>query len=214
LERRPDIAPAERLMAATNEQIGIAKAAYFPSVLIGASAGLESTSPAEWFSWPSRFWSIGPQLVETIFSGGKRRAQVDQAKAIYDSTVANYRQSVLTAFQQVEDNLAALRVPASEANAAEQTLRAAQQALDISTYQYKAGTVDYLQVITAQTAALQAQITTINIRTRRMVASALLIEALGGGWDTSRLPTAEQLTSAHALPNTSMSQLSDPNRVF
>jgi NodT family efflux transporter outer membrane factor (OMF) lipoprotein len=195
LERRPDIASAERLMAAANEQIGIAKAAYFPSVLIGASAGLHSTNAAQWFSWPSRFWSVGPQLVETIFSGGKRRAQVDQAKALYDATVAGYRQTVLTAFQQVEDNLAALRVLANEANAADQTVRASQQALEIATYQYKAGTADYLQVITTQAAALQAQITAINIRTRRMVASALLIEALGGGWDASTLPTSQQLVS-------------------
>jgi NodT family efflux transporter outer membrane factor (OMF) lipoprotein len=193
LERRPDIASAERLMAASNEQIGIAKAAYYPSVLIAASAGVHSTDPAQWFSWPSRFWAIGPQIAETIFSAGKRRAQVDQAKALYDATVADYRQTVLTAFQQVEDNLAALRILANEANAADQTVRASQQALEIATYQYKAGTADYLQVITAQTAALQAEITAINIRTRRMVASALLIEALGGGWEASTLPTQQQL---------------------
>lgn len=195
LERRPDIASAERLMAANNEQIGIAKAAYFPSVLIAATAGLHSTDPTQWFSWPSRFWAIGPQLAETIFSAGKRRAQVDQAKALYDATVAGYRQTVLTAFQQVEDNLAALRVLANEATAADETVRASKQALEIATYQYKAGTVDYLQVIVAQTAALQAEITAINIRTRRMTASVLLIEALGGGWDASTLPTQQQLVS-------------------
>ncbi len=195
LERRPDIAAAERLMAAANEQIGVVKAAYFPSILIGASAGLLSTDPATWFSWPSRFWSIGPQMVETVFAGGKRRAQVDQARAVYDANVAGYRQTVLTAFQQVEDNLAALRLLADEANAADQTVRAAQQTLDISTYQYKAGTASYLQVITAQAAVLQAEITAINIHTRRMVASVLLIEALGGGWDASTLPSAKQLVS-------------------
>jgi len=196
LERRPDIASAERLMAAANEQIGIAKAAYYPSVLLSASAGFQSTDASQWFSWPSRFWSIGPQMLETVFEGGRRRAQVGQARALYDADVAGYRQTVLTAFQQVEDNLAALRLLADEANAADQTVRASQQALDISTYQYKAGVASYLQVITAQSAALQAQITAINILTRRMTASALLIEALGGGWDASNLPTPKQLVTA------------------
>jgi len=196
LERRPDIASAERLMAAANEQIGIAKAAYYPNVLISASAGLHSSNAADWFSWPNRFWSAGPQVLQTIFSGGRRRAQVDQARALYDGTVAGYRQTVLTAFQQVEDNLAALRILANEADAADYTVQAARQALDIATYQYKAGTVDYLQVITTQTAALQAEITAINIRTRRMVASVLLIEALGGGWNASSVPTPKELISA------------------
>ncbi len=195
LERRPDIAAAERQMAAANEQIGVAKGAFFPSIFISATAGLLSSDPATWFSWPSRFWSIGPQAAETIFAGGKRRAQLDQARAFYDANVAGYRQTVLTAFQQVEDNLAALRLLSDEAATADQTVRAAHEALDISTYQYKAGTASYLQVITAQTAALQAEITALNIRTRRMVASVLLIEALGGGWDTSTLPTTKQLVS-------------------
>jgi NodT family efflux transporter outer membrane factor (OMF) lipoprotein len=195
LERRPDIASAERLMAAANEQIGIAKAAYYPSVLISASAGLQSSDATQWFSWPSRFWSVGPQMLETVFAGGRRRAQVDQARALYEADVAGYRQTVLTAFQQVEDNLAALRLLSDEANAADQTVRAAQQSLEISTYQYKAGTASYLQVITAQTAALQAEITAINILRRRMVASVLLIEALGGGWDASTLPTPKQLVT-------------------
>ncbi len=195
LERRPDIASAERLMAAANEQIGIAKAAYYPNVTLSASAGLQSTDATQWFSWPSRFWSVGPQMLETVFSGGRRRAQVDQARALYEADVAGYRQTVLTAFQQVEDNLAALRLLSDEANAADQTVRAAQQSLEISTYQYKAGTASYLQVITAQTAALQAQITAINILTRRLTTSALLIEALGGGWDASTLPTPKQLVT-------------------
>jgi len=135
-------------------------------------------------------------VLQTIFSGGRRRAEVDQARALYDGTVASYRQNVLTAFQQVEDNLAALRILANEADAADYTVQAARQALDIATYQYKAGTVDYLQVITTQTAALQAEITAINIRTRRMVASVLLIEALGGGWNASSVPTPKELISA------------------
>jgi outer membrane protein TolC len=134
-------------------------------------------------------------LLETVFSGGKRRAEVDQARALYEADVAGYRQTVLIAFQQVEDNLAALRILADEANAADETVRAAQQSLEISTYQYKAGTASYLQVIIAQTVALQAQITALNILTRRMTASALLIEALGGGWDASTLPTPKQLVT-------------------
>ena len=146
----------------------------------------------KWFSWPSRFWSVGPQLAETIFDAGRRRAQVDLAQAAYDATVANYRQT-RTSFQQVEDNLAALRVLANEARAEDEAVQAAQRSLDISTYQYKAGTVSYLQVITSQTIALQDEVSAVNILTRRMVASVLLIEALGGGWDASTLPTVQDV---------------------
>ncbi len=193
LERRPDIAAAERQMASVNEQIGIAKAAFYPTLSLGASAGFESTDFTKWFTWPSRLWSVGPQLAETIFDAGRRHAQVRLAQAEYDTTVANYRQTVLTAFQQVEDNLAALRILESEALAEDEAVRAAQDSLQISTYQYKAGTVSYLQVITAQTIALQDERTAVDIRTRRMVASVLLIEGLGGGWDTSKLPTTADL---------------------
>jgi NodT family efflux transporter outer membrane factor (OMF) lipoprotein len=193
LERRPDIAAAERQMATTNDQIGIAKSAFFPELTLTASGGLEAGNITKWFQWPSRFWSVGPQLAETIFDAGRRRAQVAQAQAGYDTSVANYRQTVLTSFQQVEDNLAALRVLANEAGVEDQAIRAAHEALDISTYQYKAGTVSYLQVITAQTTALQAEISAVNILTRRMTASVLLIEALGGGWNASTLPTSGAL---------------------
>ena len=193
LERRPDFAAAERQMAALNEQIGIAKAAYYPALTLGASGGIEAGNIAKWFAWPSRFWSVGPQLAETLFDAGRRHAQVAQAQAGYDATVAGYRQTVLTGFQQVEDNLAALRVLANEARVEDEAVRAANQALDISTYQYKAGTVSYLQVITAQTTALQDQISAVNILTRRMTASVLLIEALGGGWNASLLPAANDL---------------------
>ncbi len=202
LERRPDIAQAERTMAASNEQIGIATAAYFPTIGLTAQAGFQSTDPATWFTWPARFFSVGPSAVETIFSAGRRRAQVDQARAFYEADVAGYRQTVLTAFQQVEDNLASLRLLSEEALSADRAVKAAQENLDISTYQYKAGTVSSLQVITAQTAALQAQITAINIHSRRMVSSVLLIEALGGGWDASKIPQGSQLKSAAAKPNT------------
>jgi NodT family efflux transporter outer membrane factor (OMF) lipoprotein len=189
LERRPDIAAAERQMAASNEQIGIAKAAFFPALTLSATAGLESSSFVNWFTWPSRFWSVGPQMAETLFDAGRRHAQSAQAEAAFDVTVANYRQTVLTGFQQVEDNLAALRVLAEEAHAEQAAVKAAQDALQISTYQYKAGTVSYLQVITSQEIALQDERTAVDILTRRMVASVALIEALGGGWDASTLPS-------------------------
>jgi NodT family efflux transporter outer membrane factor (OMF) lipoprotein len=193
LERRPDIAAAERQMAAANEQIGIAKAAFYPALLLSASGGLESTSFLNWISWPSRFWSVGPQLAETLFDAGKRRAQLAQTQAAYDFTVAGYRQTVLTSFQQVEDNLAALRVLANEASAVDDAVRAAERSLQISTDQYKAGTVSYLQVITSQAIALQDERTAVDVLTRRMVASVHLVEALGGGWDASTLPTEQKL---------------------
>ena len=194
LERRPDIAAAEREMASANEQIGIAKVAYYPTLTLSAAAGLERTDFTKWISWPSRFWSVGPQLAETLFDAGRRRAQVDTAQAAYEAAVASYRQTVLTSFQQVEDNLAALRILATEAQAAEDAVRAAQRSLDISTYQYKAGTASYLQVITSQTTALEDEISTVTIETRRMSASVLLIEALGGGWNSSTLPTVHDLS--------------------
>jgi NodT family efflux transporter outer membrane factor (OMF) lipoprotein len=193
LERRPDIAGAERQMAQANEQIGIAKAAYYPTLTISGSAGVESSQFLKWISWPSRLWSVGPQLAETIYDAGRRRATVGQTLAAYDATVANYRQTVLTAFQQVEDNLAALRVLENEAQAEDEAVKAAQNSLDISTYQYKAGTVNYLTVITEQAILLQDQEQALNILTRRMSASVLLVEALGGGWDASKLPTVQDV---------------------
>jgi len=194
LERRPDIAAAERQMAAANEQIGIAKVAFYPALTLTGAGGFESSDFLKWLTWPSHFWSVGPQLAEIVFDAGKRRAQVRLAQAAYDATVANYRQTVLTSFQQVEDNLAALRVLADEARAEDEAVRAAEQSLAISTAQYKAGTASYLQVITSQSFALQDHVAAVNIRTRRMVASVLLIEALGGGWNASTLPTEKDLS--------------------
>jgi NodT family efflux transporter outer membrane factor (OMF) lipoprotein len=193
LERRPDIAAAERQMAAENEQIGIAKAAYYPSLTLGATGGLETGQFYNWFTWPSRFWSIGPTFAETLFDAGKRHAQMAEARDAYDATVASYRQTVLTGFQQVEDNLAALRVLENEARTEDAAVKAAQDALDIATYQYKAGTVNYLSVITEQAILLTDQVAAVNILTRRMSASVLLVEALGGGWDSSRLPSQTDL---------------------
>jgi NodT family efflux transporter outer membrane factor (OMF) lipoprotein len=193
LERRPDIAASERQMAAANEQIGIAKAAYYPTLNLTGDVGVESSRFLRWISWPSRFWSAGPQLSEVLFDAGRRRATLNQSLAAYDATVANYRQTVLTAFQQVEDNLAALRVLENEAQAEDAAVKAAQNSLDISTYQYKAGTVNYLTVITEQAILLQDQVQAVSILTRRMSASVLLIEALGGGWDASTLPTLHEV---------------------
>jgi outer membrane protein TolC len=150
-----------------------------------------------WLTWPSRFWSVGPQLAETLFDAGKRHAQVSQAEAAYDATVANYRQTVLTAFQQVEDNLSALRILAEEAEVTDRAVKAAEQSLTISTDQYKGGIVAYLQVITAQTAALTEERAAVDVLTRRMTASVLLIEALGGGWDASKLPTVTDVMAAN-----------------
>ena len=197
LERRPDIAAGERQVAAANEQIGIAKAAFYPSLTLSASAGLESADFVKWFTWPSRFWSVGPQLTELLFDAGKRHAQVSQAEAAYDVTVGNYRETVLTAFQQVEDNLSALRTLEEEAAVEDRAVAAANQSLSISTDQYKGGIVSYLQVITAQTAALQDERSSVAILTRRMTASVLLIEALGGGWDASQLPTGADIMAAN-----------------
>jgi len=188
LERRPDIASSERLVAAANEQIGIAQSAFFPSLILTATGGFETTNISQWFTWPSRFWSMGPQLAETIFDAGKRKAQVDLQNSAYNATVATYRQTVLTAFQQIEDQMAALRILEQEAQAQDTAVRAAQQSLAITTAQYKAGTADYLAVITTQSIALADQRTAVDILTRRLTASVLLIEALGGGWDTSQLP--------------------------
>jgi NodT family efflux transporter outer membrane factor (OMF) lipoprotein len=183
LERRPDVTAAERLMAAANEQIGIAQAAYFPTVTLNATGGFAASSLASLFTWPSRFWAIAPSLAETLFDAGKRHAQVDLERAAFDQTVASYRQTVLTALQQVEDQLAALRILEQEAQAEAAAVKAAQDALDIANEQYLAGTIDYLAVIIQQTALLTAQRTALDILTRRLTASVLLIEALGGGWN-------------------------------
>jgi NodT family efflux transporter outer membrane factor (OMF) lipoprotein len=195
LERRPDIASAERQVAAANEQIGIAMAAFYPTLSLTGSAGLQGSSLAKWFTWPSRFWSVGPQLAETLFDAGRRRGIVAEEQASYDATVAAYRETVLTAMQQVEDELAALRILAGEADKVQQTVQAANRALDVSSAQYRAGTAGYLTVITSQATLLNADVTAVNLLTRRLTASVLLIEALGGGWNVSQLPTKQDVTA-------------------
>lgn len=201
LERRPDIAANERLMAQANAQIGIAKVAYFPTVTLSGTAGFESTSIANWLTWPARFWSAGPALAETLFDAGLRRATVQQYQAAFDQTVANYRQTVLTAFQQVEDNLAALRILSQEIQQQDAAVKSAQRNLTVATDRYKLGIDPYLNVITAQTTLLSNQQTAVNLRMQQMTASVQLIEALGGGWNTTQLPSPQELISKTA-PNT------------
>jgi NodT family efflux transporter outer membrane factor (OMF) lipoprotein len=185
LERRPDVAAAERRVAAANAQIGVAQAAYYPTVTLGASSGFESSSLANWLTWPSRFWSIGPGISETVFDGGFRGARKDEVRALYDQSVATYRQTVLTAFQEVEDNLAALRLLEAEARVQDDAVSAARQALAVTTNQYRAGTVSYLSVVVSQAIALANEKTAVDILSRRMTASVLLIKALGGGWSAT-----------------------------
>jgi NodT family efflux transporter outer membrane factor (OMF) lipoprotein len=195
LERRPDIAASERRVASANEQIGIAMAAFYPTVALSASGGFESLSIASWFSFPSRIWSVGPTLAQTLFDAGRRKAVVAEQQAGYDATVAAYRQTVLTAFQQVEDNLAALRILEQEQAKVQETIQAANRALTVSTAQYRAGTTTYLTVITEQAALLSAEDTATQVLTRRLASSVGLIQALGGGWDASKMPGVEKVVS-------------------
>ena len=195
LQRRPDIAAAERRVAAANAQIGVAIAAFYPTITLSASAGFESTGLAQWLTWPSRFWSVGPSISQTVYDGGLRRAQTDAARAAYDSTVATYRETVLGAFQGVEDNLAALRILEDETGVQADAVKAAQQSVALTTNQYKAGIVSYLNVITTQTTALSDEITFLQLQGRRMTAAVQLIEALGGGWSDVELPTTQQATT-------------------
>lgn len=195
LERRPDIASSERLVAQANAQIGIAKAAYYPTVTLSAAAGLESSSFTDWFTWPSRFWSIGAAAAETIFDAGLRRATVQQFEAQYDQTVANYRNTVLTAFQQVEDNLSSLRILSQEIHQQDSAVNSAQRNLDIATDRYKLGIDPYLNVITAQTTLLTNKQTAVNLHIQQMNSSVQLVEALGGGWNQSQLPSPAQLAT-------------------
>jgi len=198
LERRPDVAANERLMAQANAQIGVARAAYFPTVTLSASAGFQSTSISSWLTWPARVWSVGSAISETIYDGGLRRATMEQYRAQYDGTVANYRNTVLTAFEQVEDNLAALRVLSQEIQEQDTAIASAQRSLKLATDRYRLGIDPYLNVITAQTTLFSNQQTAVNLRITQIVDSVQLIEALGGGWDASTLPTSQQIISRQA----------------
>jgi NodT family efflux transporter outer membrane factor (OMF) lipoprotein len=182
LEMRPDIAAAERRVAAANAQIGVAKAAYYPSLVLSAAGGYQASSLASFFSLPNRFWSLGPALVGTLFDGGRRKAVSDQAVASYDASVAAYRATVLGAFQEVEDNLAALRLLSIEAGHQAEAVTAAERALSIARNRYQVGVTIYLEVVTAQVIALANERAAVDLATRRMTASVNLVRALGGGW--------------------------------
>jgi NodT family efflux transporter outer membrane factor (OMF) lipoprotein len=194
LERRPDIAASERRVAEANEGIGIARAAYFPSLVLSAAGGLEGTAIANLFAWASRFWAVGPGMSETIFDGGRRRATSEGALANYDATVANYRQTTLVAFQEVEDNLAALRILEHETGQQKEAVLEAKRGVEIFTNRYQLGADPYLQVVSAQIVELQNKRNDVDILRRRMDASVLRIKGLGGGWNVSKLP---QISSMH-----------------
>jgi NodT family efflux transporter outer membrane factor (OMF) lipoprotein len=196
LQQRPDIAAAERRVAEANDQIGIVKAAYYPSVSFNALSGFLGNNGANWFGWPSLFWAVGTSVNQPLFDGGRLHAQSKQVQAAYDAAVANYRQTTLSAFQDVEDNLAALRILAKEAEQQRAAVDAANNSLRIFNNLYVGGTDTYLQVITAQTFALTNESNQVIIQRRRMEASIRLVKALGGGWNAASLPTLE----AHGLP--------------
>lgn len=195
LERRPDIAAAERRIAAANAQIGVARANYFPNITISATGGFESSTITNWLSGPSGFASAGVSALITVFDVGRRRAISEQATAAYNQSVANYRETILVSFQEVEDNLSSLRILESEAETQNAAVNAAQHSLDLSTNRYKGGVVNYLEVTTAQNTALSNQRAAIDILRRRLTASVQLIQALGGGWNVSNLPSAKLTNS-------------------
>jgi NodT family efflux transporter outer membrane factor (OMF) lipoprotein len=194
LERRPDIAASERTMAAANAQIGIAVAAYYPNLTINASAGFESSAVQNLLAWSSRIWSVGPSLSETIFDAGLRRTTVLQFTAVYNADVASYRQTVLTAFQQVEDSLAAVRILSKQILQQQQAVQSAERFLELANARYYTGVDTYLNVLVAQTTLLSDQQQLATLRIQAMTASVQLIEALGGGWDASQLPSPAQVS--------------------
>jgi NodT family efflux transporter outer membrane factor (OMF) lipoprotein len=201
LERRPDIAGSERQVAAANAQIGIARAAYYPRLTLSATGGFQTSRFNQWFTWPSNFWSLGPSFGQVLFDAGARRALTEQARANYDATVANYRQTVLTAFEAVENYLASLRILSQEITEQHTAVASANHYLDLSLVRYRGGVDSYLNVITAQNAVLTSRETELQIQLRQMSASVSLVMALGGGWDASQLPSTEQLTAKQPKAN-------------
>jgi NodT family efflux transporter outer membrane factor (OMF) lipoprotein len=194
LERRPDIAASERNMASANAQVGIATAAFYPNLTLSAQGGLESSALKTLFNASSRFWSVGPSVSETLFDAGLRRATVNQFVALYNANVAGYRQTVLNAFQQVEDNMAAVRILSREIQQQQDAEKSAERFLELAQARYETGVDQYLNVLVAQTTLLNDQQQLANLRTQAMTASVQLIEALGGGWDRSQLPTPAQVS--------------------
>jgi NodT family efflux transporter outer membrane factor (OMF) lipoprotein len=193
LERRPDIAASERRVAVANSEVGLARAAFYPQVLLAAAVGLQGSTITNWMNWPSRFWAVGPTVAQTLFDAGRRRAVLKETTANYDSLVADYRQNVLTAFQQVEDNLASLRILEDEAQRQQRAVASARESEELSLNRYKGGLVTYLEVVTAQSTRLQNERVAVGVERRRLEASVLLIRALGGGWNASSLPSAATL---------------------
>ena len=200
LERRPDIASLERAIASANANIGVARAAYYPTLTLSASGGLESYSFLKWFSAPSRFWSLGPTLSDTLFEGGARRGQNEQAQAQYDAAVANYRQTVLTSFQAVEDQLSSLRILTQEIGEQQTAINSSQRYLDLALIRFKTGVDSYLNVITAQNSLLSNREAQVSSELRRISASVQLVLALGGGWDPASLPTMKDLIAKPTKP--------------
>ncbi len=210
LERRPDISASERAVAAANANVGIAQAAYYPTLTLSASTGFISTSMKTLFTWGARTWSAGPSVSETLFDFGRRGAQVASARAAYDSTVAAYRQTVLAAFQEVEDDLASLRYLAEEAQQQNEAVVAAQKSLDLELDRYKAGTDSYLTVITTQAILLGDQQTAVTVLQSQMTSAVDLVKAMGGGWNTSTLPSGDAIRSVGLASATSTQKLAQP----
>jgi NodT family efflux transporter outer membrane factor (OMF) lipoprotein len=210
LQRRPDIAINERQVAAANANVGIAETAYYPTLTLSADAGFLSTSLQTLFTWASRTWSAGPSLSQTLFDFGRRGAQVEQVEAAYDSTVATYRQTVLAAFQEVEDDLASLRYLTEEMQQQAQAVAAARKSLDLENDRYKAGTDSYLNVITTQTIYLGDEQTAVTLLQRRMTAAIDLVKAMGGGWDSSTLPSGDAIRSEALASKASTANVAEP----
>ncbi len=206
LERRPDVAAAERTMAEANASIGIAYAAYYPNLTLTAAGGFESSAFHNWLSWPSRFWSVGASIPETIFDAGLRRATVQQYVATYNADLASYRQTVLTAFQQVEDSLAEVRILSKEIQQEQQAVASAQTYLKLEQARYETGIDPYVDVLIAQTTVLADQQTLNTLQVQQMTSAVALIEALGGGWDRSQLPSTQQVTQKPARSDTTIEQ--------
>jgi NodT family efflux transporter outer membrane factor (OMF) lipoprotein len=206
IERRPDVAAGERTMAEANAAIGIAYAAYFPNLTLTAQGGFESSSFSHWLSWPSRFWSVGASLPETIFDAGLRRATVQQYVATYNADLAGYRQTVLTAFQQVEDGLAEVRILSKQIQQEQEAVASSQTFLNLEVSRYETGIDPYIDVLVAQTTVLANQQTLNALQVQQMTAAVALVEALGGGWDRSQLPDTHQVTQKPPQSETTIEQ--------
>lgn len=206
LQRRPDVAAAERTLAEANATIGIGYGAFFPSLTLSATGGFESSTFLKWFSWPSRFWSIGPSVAQTVFNAGLYRAELNQYVATYNADLATYRQTVLTAFQQVEDYLAAVRIYSQQIEHQQSAVKHAQEALQLEMARYQTGIDPYINVVTAQTTLLSDRQALATIQVQQMTSAVSLIEALGGGWDQSQLPTPAQLSTKPPKSETKLQQ--------